>query len=186
MIADKVSSSTSMQDSDSWEPIEFDPDSNESIESAIISSDALPGNSSIKKLEDLDTKITHLEETLARQNENTVTQIERLVNEVMSLKDIISIHKKTTNNHFKNFKDKAVLDRMEIIGNIKDVKEEIQTLDEKRSEVLEDLEDLLEEEQSSFHYFKTEAEVLSLILNNRNLSSLIKSKVRRLHDFGPL
>merc|ERR1711971_321615 len=75
-----------MQDSDSWEPIGFDPDSNESIKPAIISSNVLPGISCVKKLEDLDSKITHLEETLARHHNNSVTQMERLVKENLSLK----------------------------------------------------------------------------------------------------
>ncbi|GFH47083.1 predicted protein [Chaetoceros tenuissimus] len=185
MIEDKVLSSTSAQDSDSWEPIEFDTNTNESLESANIS---VPGPSSAKKLEDLDTKITLLEEKLAQQNNKTVTQMERLVNEVISLKDIVSSQQKKTHRHFNDLKDKARLDRSEIIHNVKEVKKDIQTLDEKRSEVLEDLEDLLDEARSSFHTFKTEAEVLSMILNNRNIfSSLIKSvRDRRPHDFGPL
>jgi hypothetical protein len=110
------------------------------------------------------------------------------VNEVISLKDFVSSQQKKTHRYFEDLKDKARLDRSEIIHNVKEVKKDIQTLDEKRSEVLEDLEDLLEEGRSSFHTFKTEAEVLSMILNNRNiLSSLIKSvRDRRPHDFGPL
>ena len=86
MIADKDISITSAQDSDSWEPVEFDTNTNESSKPANMSSDVLPGLSSTKKLEDLDTKITNLEETLAQQNNNVVTQMECLLNEFMSLK----------------------------------------------------------------------------------------------------
>ena len=86
MIADKDISITSAQDSDSWEPVEFDTNTNESSKPANMSSDVLPGLSSTKKLEDLDTKITNLEETLAQQNNNVVKQMECLLNEFMSLK----------------------------------------------------------------------------------------------------